>query len=548
MTDAFPQRPASLADYLTILRRRILFIVIPVVLAPIAAYFLAQRGTPVYQASASVVFNFTPATSTVFNPNAQDPTRYLQTEATAVARNGSLLGSVANSQHMSAGELASISSVTPSALANTLIFTVKAGDPGQVAVLANAYARAFTRYSADRTTQQFRNAISSFHRRIRLLRAQGAGKKSPDVVALQTQLSDLQAGLAGEASSGPQVAQEADGAAKVSPRPKRDALLGLALGLVLGIGLAFLAEALDKHVRSEREIEEILDLPLLARLPTPPKRVRQAGELAILVEPRSPAAEAVKKLRTNLEFMNLDHQDRVIMVTSALEQEGKSTTIAGLAVALARAGRRVALIDLDLRKPDLHRLFHIPQTPGVVDVLTGRCELSDALKPVLLPGSNRRSSRQAAQASLNGDASSMLAVLPAGPLGPDPAFLVGSPRMTALIEQLRRDWDFVLLDTPPLPAVDDGLALSASVDGVLVVARSGAATRRMLQEVSRLLDTSPADALGFVFTGMQRSEAYQYGYGYGYGHREASKNDASPLREAPTRDDGERPRSVGSKR
>ena len=291
-------------------------------------------------------------------------------------------------------------------------------------------------------------------------------------------------------------------------------------------------------------------LPLLARLPTPPRRLRRARELPILVEPRSASAEAVKKLRTNLEFLNLDREARVIMITSALEQEGKSTTIASLAVALARSGRRVALVDLDLRKPDLHRFFQIGQVPGVIDVLSGRRDLSAVLKPVLLPGSDRRSSRLASSTHARGDASSLLAVLPAGPLGPDPAFLVGSPKMTALIEQLKSDWDFVLVDAPPLPAVDDGLALSASVDGVLVVTRSGLVPRRMLQEMSRLLDSSPAEVLGFVLTGLNRSEAYGYGYGYGYGrgYRGSRENDGAQVIQAPTQDGDDRPRRAWSQR
>jgi Mrp family chromosome partitioning ATPase len=236
------------------------------------------------------------------------------------------------------------------------------------------------------------------------------------------------------------------------------------------------------------------------------------------------------------------------MVTSALEQEGKSTTIASLAVALARSGRRVALVDLDLRKPYLHRFFGISQVPGVIDVVSGRRELATALKPILLPGYDRRSSRLASSKHSRGDASSLLAVLPAGPLGPDPAFLVGSPKMTALLEQLKNDWDFVLVDAPPLPAVDDGLALSASVDGVLVVTRSGLVPRRMLQEMSRLLDSSPAEVLGFVLTGLNRSEAYGYGYGYGHGYRGARENDGAQVIQAPTQDGDDRPRRAWSQR
>jgi Mrp family chromosome partitioning ATPase len=118
--------------------------------------------------------------------------------------------------------------------------------------------------------------------------------------------------------------------------------------------------------------------------------------------------------------------------------------------------------------------------------------------------------------------------------------------MTALLEQLRNDWDFVLVDAPPLPAVDDGLALSASVDGVLVVSRSGLVPRRMLQEMSRLLDSSPAEVLGFVLTGLNRSEAYGYGYGYGYGRSRG--NDGAQVIQAPTQDGDDRPRRAWSQR
>jgi polysaccharide biosynthesis transport protein len=550
MTEAFPNRPTSLADYLAILHRRIWIILIPVVLAPILTYVIANGEKPVYGASANVYINLTPATQTalgIYNQAASgDPDRYFQTEAT-LARDPSLINSVARSQQVSPGELASASSVAPSAVANLLIFTVQTGNATRAAKLANAYARGFTKFEPRLDAQQLTNAISRVQRNIRSLRARGVPKTSPVRAALRTRLSELETGLA-LLGNPARVIQPAEGGAQVSPRPMRDAMLGLALGLVIGLGLAFLAEALDKRVRSEREIEDILGLPLLARLPTPPRQLRRTRELPILVEPRSASAEAVKKLRTNLEFLNLERETRVIMITSALEQEGKSTTIASLAVALARSGRRVALVDLDLRKPYLHRFFQISQVPGVIDVISGRRELATALKPILLPGYDRRSSRLASSGHARGDASSLLAVLPAGPLGPDPAFLVGSPKMTALLEQLKNDWDFVLVDAPPLPAVDDGLALSASVDGVLVVTRSGLVPRRMLQEMSRLLDSSPAEVLGFVLTGLNRSEAYGYGYGYGSGYRSSRGDDGAQVIQAPTQDGEDRPRRAWSQR
>ena len=557
MTVAYSNRPTSLADYLEILHRRIWIVLIPVVLAPILTYVISSREKPVYSASSSVYINLTSATQSalgIFNQAAAgDPTRYFQTEAT-LARNPSLLNSIARSQGMSPGALASDSSVAPSPVANLLTFTAQTGDPNQAARIANAYARAFAKFQPRQDAQTLTNAITRVSRRIRALRLSGVPNTAPSIVLLRQNLNALQAGLIAVSDNEAQVAQQADGGAQVSPRPKRDAILGLALGLILGVGLAFLAEALDKRVRSEQEIESILGLPLLARLPTPPRHLRQAGELPILVEPRSASAEAVKKLRTNLEFLTLDREARVIMITSALEQEGKSTTIASLAVALARSGRRVALVDLDLRKPYVHRFFQISQVPGVIDVVSGRRELSDALKPVLVSGKERRSARYASSAQESGDPSSLLAVLPAGPLGPDPAFLVGHANMTALLEQLKQDWDFVLVDTPPLPAVDDGLALSAAVDGILVVTKSGAVPRRMLQEMSRLLDSARAEVLGFVLTGLSRSDAYGYGYGYGYGSggggawRRDDERDAAQVIEAPTQDGSDRPRRVWSQR
>jgi len=544
MTEAFPNRPTSLADYLEILHRRIWIILIPVVLAPILTYVIASREKPVYSASANVYINLTPALSQAlgfFSQTAGDPERYFETEAT-IARSPGLLASVTKSQHVSPGELAS-SSVTPSAVANLLTFSVETGDPARAATLVNAYATAFTKFEPAQDARTLRTTQKVLANKIRSARARGA-----PTAELEAEKSQIDNALLLLRGNKPQVIEPASGAAKVSPQPKHDAMLGLVLGLVIGLGLAFLAEALDKRVRSEREIEDILGLPLLARLPTPPRALRRARELPILVEPRSASAEAVKKLRTNLEFLNLDRETRVIMITSALEQEGKSTTIASLAVALARSGRRVALVDLDLRKPYLHRFFQISQVPGVIDVISGRHKLATALKPIVLPGYDRRSSRLGSPTRARSDASSLLAVLPAGPLGPDPAFLVGGAKMTALLEQLKNDWDFVLVDAPPLPAVDDGLALSASVDGVLVVTRSGLVPRQMLQEMSRLLDSSPAEVLGFVLTGLNRSEAYGYGYGYGTDYRGSRGNDGAQVIQAPTQDGEDRPRRAWSQR
>src|SRR5262249_25573985 len=196
----------------------------------------------------------------------------------------------------------------------------------------------------------------------------------------QSQLEVLGKLLAGNTI----VLQPADQAGKVRPRPKRQALLAGLLGLVLGLALAFLAEALDRHVRSEHELDDALDLPLLARIPKPPRKLQKANDLVMLKEPGSVQAETFRKLRTSFEFVNPDGAARTIMVTSYVAKEGKSTTLANLAVALARAGRRVVLVDLDLRAPFLSRLFHVGGRPGITDVALKRAPLEQALRPVAL--------------------------------------------------------------------------------------------------------------------------------------------------------------------
>jgi non-specific protein-tyrosine kinase len=234
-------------------------------------------------------------------------------------------------------------------------------------------------------------------------------------------------------------------------------------------------------------------------------------------EPTSVNAEAFRMLRTNVEFASLGKEARMLMVTSAMEQEGKSTTIANLAVALARAGQHVVLVDLDLRRPFVDRFFDLQGRPGLTQVAIGAAQLGDAIVRIpilgddatLLPSSNG-----------NGDgrhrpAIGALDVLPSGPTPPDPGEFVGSARLTEILEHLRGHCDVVLIDAPPLFHVGDALTLSAKVDAVLVVTNLQAVRRPMLTELKRQLETMPANKLGFIVTGAEAEESYG-GYGYGY--------------------------------
>ncbi|MGH2883791.1 MAG: CpsD/CapB family tyrosine-protein kinase, partial [Solirubrobacteraceae bacterium] len=231
-----------------------------------------------------------------------------------------------------------------------------------------------------------------------------------------------------------------------------------------------------------------------------------------------------RMLRTNVEFAALGKDVQTIMVTSALEKEGKSTTMANLAVALARSGKRVVLVDLDLRRPFIDRFFDLGGHSGVTNIAVGHVSVGEALVPMVLRpvlganGADASVVTSSGQVKMvaNGNGkhgTGSLSVLATGPIPPDPGEFVGTPQLAAILDELRSQADVILIDAPPLFHVGDGLTLSSKADAVIVVTRMEVMRRPMLTELKRLLDTMPANKLGFVVTGAEAEEDYGYGYG-----------------------------------
>jgi capsular exopolysaccharide synthesis family protein len=277
--------------------------------------------------------------------------------------------------------------------------------------------------------------------------------------------------------------------------------LGVALGLLIGIGLAFLWEALDSTVRSVDEVEQTLGLPVLGRIAPPSYENPRGVEVAIASH--GPAVEAFRQLRTNLEYANRDLGAHAIMITSALPREGKSRTIVNLAAAVASMGERVVLIDLDLRQPALHRFAQIPNKAGAVDVIRGTSTLQEGLVNVPFSPSNNDGRKLT---------SGVLRILPAGQLGShDPTRILAPDILRRLLDGLREKTDVILIDTPPMLAVADAAIISSAVDAVLVVTRMGMVPRQALRELGRALDRTSAPRLGFVATGTDDAGTYGYG-------------------------------------
>lgn len=223
-----------------------------------------------------------------------------------------------------------------------------------------------------------------------------------------------------------------------------------------------------------------------------------SGRLITVLEPTSASAEAYRTLRTNLLYAAVDDPPKVVALTSTGPREGKSTTCANLAVALAQAGKRTLLLDCDLRRPVIHKIFGLLNTRGLVNILTGERNLSEVQQE--LP-------------------TSLLWVVTSGTLPPNPAELLGSRRFAEFLHQARQDFDYVLLDTPPLGAVSDPIILATQSDGTLLILDAQRTRKSAVRRSVRALKAVGANVIGTVMNNVEAFEDDYLGYGYTYQSR-----------------------------
>jgi succinoglycan biosynthesis transport protein ExoP len=357
--------------------------------------------------------------------------------------------------------------ITASAPADTVLINISVRDPdsAQARDLANAVAGQFSVVVAD-------------------LEAPGTGQPSPVTVTVVRPA---------EQPGGP-----------VSPRPALNLGLGLVVGLALGIGLAVLREALDTSVKTSADLQELTGGFPLGLIGFDPTATR--SPLVSQVDTRSIRLEAFRTLRTNLRFVDVDRPARVVVLTSSVAGEGKSTTACNLAVTLACAGARVILVEGDLRRPQVAEYMGLEGAAGLTDVLIGRSHVEDVLQPWgTLP----------------------LTVLTSGPLPPNPAEMLGSTQMADLIASLRARAEMVIIDAPPLLPVTDAAVLARECDGALLIVRQGRTTREQVERSLETMRGVGARVLGTVLNMVPVGGPH--GYGYEYYSRYASTSDRPRL-------------------
>jgi capsular exopolysaccharide synthesis family protein len=284
----------------------------------------------------------------------------------------------------------------------------------------------------------------------------------------------------------------------ISPKPVQSALLYAAVGLVVTAGIAFLIEYLDDTVKTPDDVKNTLGLPvvgLVAELKGnyDGKNALRSG-VFVADQPRSPVSEAFRALRTNLEFSSVDSPLKTILVSSSGEGEGKTTVASNLAIILSQGGKKVLLLDADLRRPNVHKQFSIPNRVGLSDLIRGRMDVEDVIQ---VPENIKK-----------------LSIITSGSLPPNPAELLGSLKMGLILDSLKSIFDVIVIDTPPM-LVSDAQILSSRVDGILFVVRPGKThidvAKSPLEELKRI----DARVVGVVLNRIPRNRGYYYG-GYRY--------------------------------
>lgn len=307
----------------------------------------------------------------------------------------------------------------------------------------------------------------------------------------------------------------------VKPKKTQNMALAIILGLVLSIGTAFFLERIDNTIKIPSDIKQHLDIAYLGPVPDfsalsdadkgNAGNIKFKEELIAVNNPKSTASEAYRGIRTNILFSSADIAPQVMMICSSAPSEGKTVTAANLAIVMAQMGNKVLLIDCDMRKPKLNKVFETSRDKGMSNILVGGCEIEDAIIHTKIPN---------------------LDIISSGPMPPNPSEIIGSQKMTAIINELRQHYERIIIDSPPITAVTDASILAKYADGAIIVIRCGETHLEIIRNGINQLASVNAHIFGAILNcvNMGRESRYYYQYHYYYYGEDGDKKKSTRTR------------------
>jgi capsular exopolysaccharide synthesis family protein len=521
------ERPISeVREYARVLRDRKWLVIVPTLVATAAALVLSLRATPLYQSSASVLVESESSSTTGSGANNKDRGN-LATDKEIVTSPAVIQPAVETLRlegvELNPAAVARSTTVEVPAGANVLTVKFVDDDPALAARVADAIADSYKAFKEDQAEGKIASLTADLQASYdeivvqldviteQLAEAESKGVRSAltnDFIDLSAQATGIKGdinSIASDNATAVTVIDRADEAkSPVSPNVEMNVAAAFAIGLVLGVALAFGADALDDRIRSRKQLSELLEAPAIGTIPTVREWRRASGtsgELAAREDPSGPVAEAYKALATNVAFIASQRPTRVLMVTSAAPGEGKTTTAANLAVALANLDNDVVVVGMDLRAPELHHSFRMSNQGGMIEVLSNPLDgaVEDRLRAYAQPAAD----------------SDHLRVLVSGPPIDDPTELVNEFTSAGYVKAMRSMARFVLIDTPPVLGVADASIMASVVDGVIFVADARDTKASDLTNAREQLASAGVEIVGAVYNNVPPRDT-RYGTRYGY--------------------------------